>query len=309
MIDSGIWPEHPSFADTAPHRRSAPRAGRGLVRVRLSTATPATSTRLHVQQQAASAPRGDGELQGEVRRRSTPTSSTRRATTRATARHVASTAGGNAGVQSQLFGVDYGKVSGIAPSAQIVAYKAAGHRGRVDQRPHRGDRPGDRRRRRRHQLVDRRLVHQPAPAPTTRVLLRPREAGDPRRHVGRQRRTRGRGRSVARRRCRGSPRSGPPPRARVPGHHHPRPRVASAGARTAAGSALVGSSVTSGTKGAVGHRQRHGGRRRAVPAGQLDPAKVTGKVVLCLVARAPARRRAAARSTRAPRSSAPAVSG
>ncbi|HEX6305452.1 MAG TPA: S8 family serine peptidase [Anaerolineales bacterium] len=37
--------------------------------------------------------------------------------------HTASTAGGNAGVQASIFGIDRGVVSGIAPRARIAAYK------------------------------------------------------------------------------------------------------------------------------------------------------------------------------------------
>jgi len=37
--------------------------------------------------------------------------------------HTASTAGGNAGVQAEIFGVDRGTLSGIAPRARIAAYK------------------------------------------------------------------------------------------------------------------------------------------------------------------------------------------
>jgi subtilisin family serine protease len=43
--------------------------------------------------------------------------------------HTASTAAGNAGVEAELFGVDRGTVSGIAPRARIVAYKALGIQG------------------------------------------------------------------------------------------------------------------------------------------------------------------------------------
>ncbi len=40
--------------------------------------------------------------------------------------HTASTAGGNAGVQASIFGIDRGTVSGIAPRARIVMYKGLG---------------------------------------------------------------------------------------------------------------------------------------------------------------------------------------
>ncbi len=43
--------------------------------------------------------------------------------------HTASTAGGNSGVLATIFGVDRGVVSGIAPRARIVAYKGLGNLG------------------------------------------------------------------------------------------------------------------------------------------------------------------------------------
>lgn len=43
--------------------------------------------------------------------------------------HTATTAAGNANVQSQIFGVDKDVVSGIAPRAQVIAYKALGDGG------------------------------------------------------------------------------------------------------------------------------------------------------------------------------------
>jgi subtilisin family serine protease len=43
--------------------------------------------------------------------------------------HTASTAGGNAGVEAEIFEIDRGVVTGIAPRARIVAYKALGELG------------------------------------------------------------------------------------------------------------------------------------------------------------------------------------
>ena len=40
--------------------------------------------------------------------------------------HTASTAAGNAGVAAQMMGIPRGTVSGIAPRAHVVAYKALG---------------------------------------------------------------------------------------------------------------------------------------------------------------------------------------
>ena len=43
--------------------------------------------------------------------------------------HTASTAAGNAGVEASILGRDYGEVSGIAPRARIIAYKGLGNQG------------------------------------------------------------------------------------------------------------------------------------------------------------------------------------
>jgi subtilisin family serine protease len=43
--------------------------------------------------------------------------------------HTASTAAGNANVPAQLFGEDFGTISGIAPRARVIAYKALGNLG------------------------------------------------------------------------------------------------------------------------------------------------------------------------------------
>ncbi len=43
--------------------------------------------------------------------------------------HTASTAAGNAGVDASILGVDYGEISGIAPRARVIAYKALGNLG------------------------------------------------------------------------------------------------------------------------------------------------------------------------------------
>jgi subtilisin family serine protease len=43
--------------------------------------------------------------------------------------HTASTAAGNSDVDAEIFGIDRGRVSGIAPRARVVAYKACGEEG------------------------------------------------------------------------------------------------------------------------------------------------------------------------------------
>ena len=43
--------------------------------------------------------------------------------------HTASTAAGNAGVEAAILGRDYGEISGIAPRARVIAYKGLGNLG------------------------------------------------------------------------------------------------------------------------------------------------------------------------------------
>ena len=76
--------------------------------------------------------------------------------------HTSSTAGGNDGVHADGAAAAFGTISGMAPRARIADVQGAlVDAGRVDRerlqrRPRRGDRPGGRRRRRRHQLLDQR---------------------------------------------------------------------------------------------------------------------------------------------------------
>ena len=130
VIDSGIWPEHPSFADDGSY-------------------TPLTDLPLYSQPgnpcdfgnvtaNPADAPfTCNDKLLGARQMLSTYRSvigsdpdeydSARDDDGHGT--HTASTAAGNAGVRASIFGVDRGTVSGIAPRARVIAYKALGNLG------------------------------------------------------------------------------------------------------------------------------------------------------------------------------------
>jgi hypothetical protein len=88
--------------------------------------------------------------------------------------HTASTAAGNFGVSASVEGIDFGKISGVAPAAKVAAYKACyGRRHLRRQRPDRRHQRRRRRRRRRHQLLDRRrLRHERAAGRRHRVPQR-----------------------------------------------------------------------------------------------------------------------------------------
>jgi subtilisin family serine protease len=121
VIDTGIWPEHPSFADdgsypappvtigecdfgnTAHNPNDAPfTCNNKLIGARQMLATyRAVIGAEPFEYDSARDDNGHGT-------------------------HTASTAGGNAGVAASIFGIDRGIISGIAPRAHIVVYKGLG---------------------------------------------------------------------------------------------------------------------------------------------------------------------------------------
>ncbi|MFW6094757.1 MAG: S8 family serine peptidase, partial [Pseudomonadota bacterium] len=123
VIDTGIWPEHPSFADDGSYTP-------------LDTDVPCEfgNTAHHPDDQPFDC---NGKLLG-----ARDMATTYRALIGAdpdefwSARddsghgtHTASTAAGNAGVQATIFDRDFGDVAGIAPRARIIAYKGLGKLG------------------------------------------------------------------------------------------------------------------------------------------------------------------------------------
>lgn len=130
VIDSGIWPEHPSVADPDP-------AGKAFPAPRGTTNGSARAC------QFGSATPGDvpftcnNKLIGAYRFMTTYQSivgldpgefrSARDDDGHGT--HTATTAAGDAGVAASIFGTPRGIVSGIAPRAHIIAYKVCGLQG------------------------------------------------------------------------------------------------------------------------------------------------------------------------------------
>jgi len=121
VIDTGIWPEHPSFADDGsypppparwhgtceePHDSSLPIVcNHKLIGARESLDVYKFFFRLNPGEFDSAR---DNEGHGT---------------------HTASTAAGNAGVPAQIFGQPRGTISGIAPRAYVAAYKALGNKG------------------------------------------------------------------------------------------------------------------------------------------------------------------------------------
>jgi len=126
VIDTGIWPEHPSFADDGTY--PAPPVGFAVPCEFGNTA-----------HNPADAPfTCNNKLLGARDMRATYNAvvgpelydSARDADGHGT--HTASTTAGNSGVKAEIFDVDRGTVSGIAPRSQVIAYKVCGDQGCFD---------------------------------------------------------------------------------------------------------------------------------------------------------------------------------
>ena len=114
VIDTGIWPEHPSFADTD---YGPPPAGwNGECQAgQLWKPKNCTDKLIGARYFEKGYGHYGGGLRGDYQ-------SARDHDGHGS--HTASTAGGNAGVNASMFGRDYGTISGMAPRARIAAYKA-----------------------------------------------------------------------------------------------------------------------------------------------------------------------------------------
>lgn len=124
IIDTGIWPEHASFADDGSYERPA-----GLpADLPCELGNPSYNP-------DDAAFDCNNKLVGARDMRLTYNAligpevydSARDSEGHGT--HVASTAAGNADVDAEIFGIDRGTVTGIAPRAAVVAYKGLGERG------------------------------------------------------------------------------------------------------------------------------------------------------------------------------------
>lgn len=128
IIDTGIWPEHPSFADDGTY---------GLSPVTLDDSRP-TCEFGNTAHNPDDVPFScNNKLIGArqildtyrlfIGASSTEYDSARDDNGHGT--HTASTAGGNNGVEASIYGISRGTVSGIAPRARIIAYKGLGDLG------------------------------------------------------------------------------------------------------------------------------------------------------------------------------------
>jgi subtilisin family serine protease len=121
VIDSGIWPEHPSFADDGSYSAPPITVGEcdfGNVGHNPQDAAFSCNNKLIGARQMLDTYRA------LIGAESFEYDSARDENGHGT--HTASTAGGNAGVQATVLGVDRGIVSGVAPRAHVVVYKGLG---------------------------------------------------------------------------------------------------------------------------------------------------------------------------------------
>lgn len=124
VIDTGIWPEHPSFADDGSY--AAPPIGALPCEFGNQAHNPADApftcnNKLIGARQMLDTYRAliGAELDEFDSARDDDGHGT----------HTASTAAGNHGVEASIYGVSRGTISGIAPRAHVVAYKGLGNLG------------------------------------------------------------------------------------------------------------------------------------------------------------------------------------
>jgi subtilisin family serine protease len=114
VVDTGVWPEHPSFADTA--YGPAPAGWNGECQSGEQwTKSDCSDKLIGARYYEKGYGHFGGGLAGDYQ-------SARDHDGHGT--HTTSTAGGNAGVAASIFGRSFGTISGMAPRARVAAYKA-----------------------------------------------------------------------------------------------------------------------------------------------------------------------------------------
>lgn len=129
LLDTGIWPEHPSFSDPDPSGRPYPpppthwNGGAGPVCEQPADASAPlpcnnklVGARTFLDGYKARVPIGAGDFDS-------PRDSNGHGT------HTASTAAGNHGVHARVLGRELGAISGIAPRARVAMYRVCGPAG------------------------------------------------------------------------------------------------------------------------------------------------------------------------------------
>ncbi|MDX1436910.1 MAG: S8 family peptidase, partial [Anaerolineales bacterium] len=124
VIDSGIWPEHPSFADDGSYRTlpvAQPPCEFGNTAHNPNDVPFACNNKLLGARQVLDTYRA--LIGAEPEEYDSARDDNGHGT------HTASTAAGNAGVAAEMYGIPRGTISGIAPRARVIAYKGLGNLG------------------------------------------------------------------------------------------------------------------------------------------------------------------------------------
>jgi subtilisin family serine protease len=126
VIDTGIWPEHPSFADNG---LPAPTLNRAVPCQFGNTAHNPNDAPFTCNNKLVGARQVMPTYRAQIGAAPDEFNSARDDNGHGT--HTASTAAGNAGVSAEIFGqgVGDGTISGIAPDAHVIAYKGLGNLG------------------------------------------------------------------------------------------------------------------------------------------------------------------------------------
>jgi len=123
VIDTGIWPEHPSFADDGSYSD----LGLSLPCEFGNTAHNPDDAPFTCNDKLLGAQQMLDTYRAELGADPDEFDSARDDSGHGT--HTASTAAGNAGVEATLFGIDRGEITGIAHRARVIAYKGLGNQG------------------------------------------------------------------------------------------------------------------------------------------------------------------------------------
>lgn len=127
VIDTGIWPEHPSFADDGTYGPAPSDIPADLPCEFGNTAHNPADTAFECNDKLLGARQMLNTYRSLVGADPGEFDSARDDDGHGT--HTASTAAGNAGVPASVEGHDLGEISGIAPRAHVVAYKGLGAQG------------------------------------------------------------------------------------------------------------------------------------------------------------------------------------
>ena len=123
VVDTGIWPEHPSFSDRAGNNPRGPlvydKAKDFFGTCQTGEQWPKSTCNRKL---VGARYFADGFIAATGGIPDHEYLSARDAEGHGT--HTASTAAGNAGVNASIFGRSFGTISGIAPRARVAAYKA-----------------------------------------------------------------------------------------------------------------------------------------------------------------------------------------